>query len=510
MDPAGIERALGAIGTTFRLTRLYPPSHPAVIEAMRQITSALPGLAAVGTVEWKIGATGIHWHGQQLLPRNTQVAELAGLLYARGIRSVQLHPGATAEQAIGLFEVAMGTMPPSGAALGQIVLTMSRRSQRLAMAPPAGAAPAPAPPSAQPSAVAHTAPAPDPKPPDPERRASTAFRFDAVPLDVEVQRAIGDVAAAEQPDAQRAAVENLQRLAPALVGLRDVARVAAAITALDRLLGVTQDAPLAEAIGALAGHLADKATVERMVARLGEPRVAVPERDTLATALGALASLSVGPVLHAYLGAPTDQREPYRAVIRRAGERALEPLQAQLSDKKDEAVLAVAAELTGLTGSPQAVAMLIPLLRHESEFVREGAVMGLGEIGGREISRPLMPALKDDSVSVRSAAARAIAAAGDSAAATVLIRRLDQEPDESVLGDLLRAIGRLGGGREVLDVLARYAEPGGILRRRNAMVRAAAVEAMARLPNREARGLLELYSHDKEPAVRKAAETALR
>jgi HEAT repeat protein len=506
MDSAGVERALGAIGTTFRLMRLYPPSHPAVMESMRQIASVLPTLADQGPVEWKVGAIGFHWHGQQLLPRNVHVSELAGLLYTRGIRAVQMNPGATAEHAIGLFAVATGTVQPNEAVLGPIGLSMSRRSQRLLPGilerSPLWSTPTEldaAPPS----------PAGDPEPPKLEPRPSAPFRFDAVPVDVEVQRAIGEVTSAQGPDAQRAAVENLQRLTPALLGLRDVGMIGGAIGALDRLLATTADSGVAEAIGALAGALAEKATVERMVARLGEPRVPAAERETLVTALGALASLSVEPVLHAYLGAPVDQREPYRAIMRRAGERALEPLQARLADK-DEAVLAVAAELTGLTGAPQAVAMLVPLLHHDSEFVREGAVTGLGEIGGREISRPLMPVLKDESVTVRSAAARAIAAAGDVAATTVLIRRLDQEADEGVLADLLRAIGRLGGGREVLDALARHAEPGGMLRRRNATVRAAAVEAIAGLPNREARGLLELYSHDKEPAVRKAAETALR
>src|ERR1051326_7720921 len=95
IDTGAVDRALGAIGTTFRLTRLYPPSHPAVLEAMRQISSALPSLAGLGTVELKIGATGLHWHGQHLLPRNTQVAELAGLLFARGVRAIQINPGVT-------------------------------------------------------------------------------------------------------------------------------------------------------------------------------------------------------------------------------------------------------------------------------------------------------------------------------------------------------------------------------------------------------------------------------
>src|SRR5258707_9966274 len=108
MDRAGLDRALGAIGTTFRLTRLYPPTHPAVQEGLRQISAGLPGLAALGTVEWKIGATGLHWHGQHLLARNTQVAELAGLLYTRGVRALPGNPGATPGQGPAPFRVPLG------------------------------------------------------------------------------------------------------------------------------------------------------------------------------------------------------------------------------------------------------------------------------------------------------------------------------------------------------------------------------------------------------------------
>jgi len=132
VDTAGVDRALGAIGTTFRLTRLYPPTHPAVAEALRQIGEALSALAALGTVEWKVGATGLHWHGQHLLPRNSQIAELAGLLYGRGIRAVTLNPGMTSEHVLSLFAVATGTIPPDDATLGRITLALGRRtSQRL-------------------------------------------------------------------------------------------------------------------------------------------------------------------------------------------------------------------------------------------------------------------------------------------------------------------------------------------------------------------------------------------
>src|SRR5260370_23846345 len=108
--------------------------------------------------------------------------------------------------------------------------------------------------------------------------------------------------------------------------------------------------------------------------------------------------------------------------MRAAGERALETLQDRLASKVPE-VAAAAAEFLGLTGSPQAVQLLIGISRHADERVREAALLGLAEMGGREVSRPAMPALKDESVLVRTAAARAVAAAGGVGGTTVLVRR---------------------------------------------------------------------------------------
>src|SRR5882762_5943122 len=161
IDTTGLDKALGAIGTTFRLTRLYPATHPAVQEGLRQIAAGLPALAALGTVEWKIGATGLHWHGQHLLARNTQVTELAGLLYARGVRAIQVNPGVTPEQCLALFAVAIGTIGPDDAALGRITLLLGRRaSQRISTARASVAVPAPA--AAPPPPVETVAPAPPP------------------------------------------------------------------------------------------------------------------------------------------------------------------------------------------------------------------------------------------------------------------------------------------------------------------------------------------------------------
>src|SRR2546426_733599 len=515
IDTGAVDRALGAIGTTFRLTRLYPPSHPAVLEAMRQITAALSGLAALGTVEWKIGATGLHWHGQHLLPRNTQVAELAGLLFARGIRAIQLNPGVTPEHWLGLFGVAVGNVAPDDHVLGRITLHLGRRATQRLSASRAEAAPTPAAPPPAPSAPvfvpAASAPLPAAPPPPTETvgpaRSSTVFRPDVLPPDVEARRAVTALQAASTPKEQREIIETLRRLAPNVIALRDIGAVAEVVAGLDRSLSRIQDPEIQEAIGEVAGALADETIVERMVTRLGEPRVPPAERAHLVNAVGALGAVSAGLVVDAYLHAAPELREAYRAAMRAAGERTVELLQSRVSSKVPE-VVAAAAEFLGLSGSPEVTEPLIGLTRHADERVREAALLGLAELGGREIARPAMPALKDESVLVRTAAARAIAAAGDMGATTVLVRRLEQERDEGVLAALLKAIGQLGA-KEALEVLAKYAEPGG-RPRRTPFVRAAAIEGLASLDRMEAKALLELYARDKEPTVKRAAEASLR
>jgi len=506
IDTGAVDRALGAIGTTFRLSRLYPPSHPAVLEAMRQITAALPALAALGTVEWKIGATGLMWHGQHLLPRNTQVAELAGLLFARGVRSIQINPGVTPEHWLGLFGVAVGNVAPDDAVLGRITVLLGKRaSQRLSATraltsdpvpppPPAASSPPPQSPSASSAA---------PSPPV----SSGVFRGGGLPADVEARRAVVTLQAATTAAEQRATIEQLRRITPDVLALRDIGAIAEIVSGLDRSLRKIQDPEIQEAIGEAAAALADEAIVERMVTRLGEPRVPPAERAHLVNAVGALGAVSAGPVVDAYLHALPELREAYRAAMRAAGERTVEVLQTRVQSKVPE-VVAAAAEFLGLSGSPNVAELLIGLTRHSDERVREAALLGLAELGGREISRPAMPALKDESVLVRTAAARAIAAAGDVGASTVLIRRLEQEKDEGVLAALLKAIGQLGA-KEALDVLARFAEPGG-RPRRTPFVRAAAIEGLARLDRMEAKALLELYARDKEPTVKRAAEASLR
>jgi len=213
-------------------------------------------------------------------------------------------------------------------------------------------------------------------------------------------------------------------------------------------------------------------------------------------------------VVDAYLHAVAERREAYRAAMRAAGERTVELLQKPDREQGPE-VVAAAAEFLGLTGSPQVYESLITLTHHGDERVREAALLGLAELGGREISRPAMPALKDESVLVRSAAARAVAAAGrrgrDHRSGTAGWSR---KKTKGYWLRLLKAIGQLGA-KEALGSPGEFAEPGG-KPRRTPFVRAARSKAWRGLDRVEAKALLELYARDKEPTVKRAAEASLR
>ena len=347
-DLGSLERCLGAIGTAFRLVRYYPPTHPAVQEAMRLVASNLPGVAAMGTVEWKVGATGMHWRGLHVLPRNAQLSELASLLFARGVRGIQLHPGATPDHIVALYGVATGTTPPDDASLGRVSVQTNRRT----------AAP-------RPSASAHLYPtlsdrlspsadAPKWQRNTEGRRSSAMFRPDALPPDVESRRLVGALLTADSPEGLRESAGRLQELVPSVLELRDIALVAEILAGLDRALSRITDEATVERLGAVGESLAEPMLVERMVSRLGEPRIPPTERGYLVGAVGALATVTVAPLLRAYLSAPAELREPYRAAIRAAADRAMEPLELAIADP-DATVVATAAHFMGLTGSPEAI-----------------------------------------------------------------------------------------------------------------------------------------------------------
>src|SRR5574341_1305362 len=241
MDVAAIERTLGALGTAFRLSRLYPPTHPAVMEAVRQVQATLPGLAAQGSVEWRVGSTGVMLGSVVLLPRNTQLAELASLLYSRGIRLINVNPAVTSDNFLAVCRAAMGAIATDDSVLGHVTLGLGKRGTQRMAAPRASRAAPPPPP----------------------------FHPEALPADVVAGRVLGTLRQSTDAAVQLDATRQLAALAPQILALRDVRAAADAIATLDQVLAGAGSPALVEAIGQAAEAFADCAALERMAARLG-------------------------------------------------------------------------------------------------------------------------------------------------------------------------------------------------------------------------------------------------
>ncbi len=492
-DPAAIEHALTKIGAAFRLTRLYPATHPALADAFAQMAAVLAALADELPIELTVTPHGMQSVGAPPSVRGAAVAELAASLHAHGVRSMLVGEGARLEHLHALFAAANGTVPLDGADLGPIALSRTRRpTQRVA-----------------PEGLGRIEPAAPGRGAEPRLRetAGVVFRPDAMPADVATHRAVQVLRLAGDAAAQQAALGALAALAPDVLARRDAGLLAEAIAALElaRLTTYEGSVPALErAVGAFTGP----AALELLVARLADHRLDVLDRDLAARAVGVHGAVATAVVVEAYLAAPPDGRDPFRDAIRMAGGRAASRLEQMLDDARPDVVVAV-VELLGLVPGPGSADLFGRLVRHGDARVREAALHGLAVIGGRTLARMVVPVLKDPSPTVRAAAARALSASGDPSATPLLIRRADEEEDEAVVTELLRGIGQLGG-TEALRALTEFARPGGLLRRRSALVRGAAVAALGSLRVPEARALLEQYTHDREPAVRRAAEAAMQ
>ena len=491
---AAVEHALGRIGAAFRLSRLYPATHPAVAEALAQVRAALTAVAPALPVEVRVLPHGAQWTGApQPAPGHAPgpLADLGALLFTRGVRTATLGPGTVLEHVLVLFAVATGATGLEDAGLGPIALSRAARrsTQRIALDP-----------------AAEVEPAGGAEFPRPRATAGMVFRPDALPAEIAARRGIQAMRAARDAAAREAAATTLAPVVAELVARRHAGLAAEAILALDAARQA-EPGQVGPALARAAAAFADGEVAVLLIERLADPHAPPGERDLVARAVGLLADVAAGLVVDAYLAAPAEAREPFRSAIRSSGERAIAPLEPYLADGRPE-VAAVAAEFIGLAGGARTVDLLTPRVRHPDPRVREAALLGLARAGGRPLVRTAVPALRDASAAVRAAAARAVAAAGDLSAVEVLVRRADEEEDEVTLAEVLGAIGRLGGPGS-LDALTRFAQPGTMLRRRSPFVRSAAVAALAQVPGPEARALLEHYTHDREPAVRRAAQAAM-
>jgi hypothetical protein len=167
------------------------------------------------------------------------------------------------------------------------------------------------------------------------------------------------------------------------------------------------------------------------------------------------------------------------------------------------------AELAGEMALEDAVPALAQQLDHQDERVRKAVASALAKIGSSAAAEPLRRALHDKSPEVRRQAARGVGGRKSSALAMPLVVAMEAEEDESVVRELILALGRIGSPSAV-QALIKFAQPGGrLFGRRPEGLRATAVEALRLAATPAAIGTLEGLSDDGDKQVRAAAQAAL-
>ena len=167
------------------------------------------------------------------------------------------------------------------------------------------------------------------------------------------------------------------------------------------------------------------------------------------------------------------------------------------------------AELIGELGIEAAVPALARQLEHEDERVRKAVALALAKIGTRAAVEPLRRALHDPSPEVRMQVALGIGGQKSAALAMPLVVAMDEEKDETVLRELILALGRIGSP-DAVQALIKCSQPAGrIFGRKSAALRLAAVEGLRLAATPAARGTLDGLADDGDKQVRAAARAAV-
>ena len=167
------------------------------------------------------------------------------------------------------------------------------------------------------------------------------------------------------------------------------------------------------------------------------------------------------------------------------------------------------AELCGELRLAGAVPSLAKQVTHRDERVRRAVAGALGKIASPEALPPLRQLVNDIEPVVRLQAVRAIEGPWGRGLAMSLAVRLPDEANPDVLRELHLALGRLGTSESV-QALRTAAAPGkGLLSRKPAAARLAAIEGLGLAGGPAAASALQNLLGDDDDAVREAAARAL-
>ena len=181
----------------------------------------------------------------------------------------------------------------------------------------------------------------------------------------------------------------------------------------------------------------------------------------------------------------------------------------QMLDHHEWFVVRNVAELLGELGMDDAVPALARRLDYADERVRKAVALALAKIGTRSAAEPLRRALRDKSLEVRMQVALGIGGRKSSALAMPLVVAMEEEKDETVVRELILALGRIGSP-DAVQALIKWAQPAGrIFGRKPLTLRLAAVDALRLAATPAALGTLEGLEDDGDRQIREAAKNAV-
>jgi len=496
MDTAPVEAVLNDIGKAFRLCRFYPSSHPSVQQALASLSVSLPALARVGTIELKLQPSGMILGAAPLAPRNTQIQELARLLYTQGHRVLVLEPGLTADEVARLIrsaasgtERAMQTVGGKAEfeALPHIRLERTARKPGRTASRPSAESPADAPVLG--------------------RRVSQVFRPDALPPQIECTRLAAQLESRQGDEAM--IVDRLAQLLPELAEQRDFKHLTILVRALAKL-AVPDGGPLERRAAQLLEAQLTPAALAGILGRLTQPGLTPDDRDAAVQALGALGARAIPAVFDACLVAGPEERDILLAVVRRAGRQAAGPILARMDPDARGEIAATTCRLLGATRSPDVTLMLGSFAMHAEPQVRRVAIEELSHLDDPEAVRHLFAGLRDADPAVRATAARGVGWLGDASQVPVLVARLHDEADDDAAIALIRALGELRDPRAVVALAELARGVSGVFQRYSPAVRVAAIHTLGLIGSPEAVEAVRAEAGSRHPEVRQAVQDALR
>lgn len=213
------------------------------------------------------------------------------------------------------------------------------------------------------------------------------------------------------------------------------------------------------------------------------------------------------------------RREALDADSDRSARRALLTLVASIAEGGSDLLSRMVADpnwrvarnavlLVGDRGGEEALPLLRQALVNQDGRVRKEALSALAKLGSEEVEEVAVSYLQDSDPGVRSQAARTVGLVHAERGLRPLLELLETEEDDTVLLEVIRALGLLGDPSAVLP-LEKRAVPS-LFSRAPSEIRVASYRALAAIGTPHATSLIEKAADDRDPQVRRTVQAILK